>query len=98
MEHFLTIEIFGQSYTFKADTDDTSAKEIADHLVKEVAKVEMQQSNQTSNMTKLAILLAAALNITSEHVQLKRTHLELIEGISQRSASLVHTLDTVVKQ
>lgn len=97
LEKFLTIELFGQTYKFKADTGNTSAQEVADYLLEEVAKVTGRSSSQAPNTNKFAILLATALNIASEHVQLKRSHLELVEGISRRSANLMQTLDLAVK-
>ena len=69
------------------------AKEVADLLVKEVTRVEDQQSNQSSNMSKLTILMLAALNIANEHIELKRDHSKLLEDVSNRTANLIRTLD-----
>ncbi|HUV50233.1 MAG TPA: cell division protein ZapA [Anaerolineae bacterium] len=92
MEQLLTIELFGQPYKFKAESEITEAKEVAALLVKEVAKVETQQSGQTSDITRLAILIAAALNIANENFELKRNYSYLLQELSERSANLIHTL------
>ena len=97
MEKFLTIELFGQTYKFQADTENTSAQEVADYLLEEVAKVTGRSPSQTPNTNKFAILLATALNIASEHVQLKRKHSELADGITRRSETLMQTLESAVK-
>ena len=97
MEETVTIELFGQPHTFKADSDVTKVKEVADLLVKEVARVENQQSGQSSNISKLAILMLAALNIANEHMELKRNYTELLRDVTNRSTKLIHTLDNSVQ-
>ena len=95
MEQFVTIELFGQPYTFKAESNVTSAKEVADYLVKEVARIEKQHSNQSS-AAKLTTLLLAALNIANENIELKKRHSDLLVDISKRSSNLIHTIDLAV--
>jgi cell division protein ZapA (FtsZ GTPase activity inhibitor) len=62
-----------------------------------VNRIENQQSNQTSNMSKLTILMLAALNIANDHVELKRNHSKLLHDVSDRTANLIHTLDDSVQ-
>ena len=97
MENVITIELFGQPHTFKADSEVAKAKEVADVLVKEVARIENQQSDQSSNMSKLTILMIAALNIANEHMELKRNHSKLLSDIAERTTSLIRTLDNCVQ-
>jgi cell division protein ZapA (FtsZ GTPase activity inhibitor) len=97
LENTVTIELFGQPHTFKANSEVTKAKEVADILVKEVARVENQQSGQSSNISKLTILMLAALNIANEHVELKRNHSKMLRDVAQRTAKLIHTLDNCVQ-
>ena len=86
-------ELFGQPYTFRADSKTKKAREIADILVKEVAKVQSQQAKDVPGITQTAILIIAALNIANENIELKRNVSELLQGISERSANLIHQLD-----
>ena len=95
MEQLVTIELFGQPYTFKAQSDVGNAKEVADHLVKEVTKIETQYSGKSS-VNKLATLILAALNIANENIKLKKSHSDLLMDISEKSANLIHTLDAAV--
>jgi len=97
LEKTVTIELFGQPHTFKADSEVTKEKEVADLLVKEVARVENQQSGQSSNISNLAILMLAALNIANEHMELKRNYSRLLRDVTERTAGLNRTLDNSVQ-
>jgi len=96
LEQTVTIELFGQPHTFRANSEVTRAKEVADVLAKEVARVEKQQSNQSSNISELTILMLAALNIANEHMELKRNHSNLLSDVAERTANLIRTLDNCV--
>lgn len=96
MEQLVTIEIFGRPYTFKAESEVKHAKEVADYVVKEVNKVETLQSSHSSSITKLAIIILAALNIANENIDIKRDRTDFLNNISNRSAKLIHALDAIV--
>ena len=93
MEQLVTIEIFGQPYTFKTDSDVANAKEVADYLVQEVTKIETQDSSKSS-VTKFTTLLLAALNIANENIEMKKKYADLLKNFSNRSMNLIRTLDT----
>jgi len=93
LDNIITIELFGQQYSFKAEEGVPDANEVADLLMKEVANVEKQMSNNNPKVNKVTILTLAALNISSEFVDLKRNYAELTKKISERSASLVKMID-----
>ena len=95
MEQLVTIELFGQTYTFKAESDVKSAKEVADYLTKELSRIERQHSNGSSG-TKLTTLLLAALNIANENIELKKRHSQVLKDISKRSANLIDMLNVEV--
>jgi cell division protein ZapA (FtsZ GTPase activity inhibitor) len=95
LEQLVTIELFGQPYTFKTESDITNAKEVADYLVKEVAKVETQHSSKSS-VTKFATLILAALNIANENIERKKIYSELLANISKQSANLIRALDAAI--
>lgn len=96
MEQLVTIELFGHPFTFKAEADAARVKEVADFLVDEVNKAEVQLSNRSSNITKRIILVLTALNIASEYFELKRNHNDLLQNISERSAHLIRKLETCI--
>ena len=93
MEQHVTIDLFGQSYTFKTDSEVFKAEEVADFLVKEVKKVESQHSVKTLDVTKFTILILAALNIANENFEIKRNDSVLLNDISQRLNRIICTLD-----
>ena len=70
---------------------------MADFLVKEVARVEDQQPDQSPNISKLTILMLAALNIANEHMELKRNHSKMLREIAERTTKLIRALDTCVQ-
>jgi cell division protein ZapA (FtsZ GTPase activity inhibitor) len=98
LEQIVTIELFGQPHTFKADSDVTRAREVADLLVKEVERIENQQVDPSSNISRQKILILAALNIANEHMELKRNHSKLLHDVVQRTTKLIGTLDGSVQQ
>jgi hypothetical protein len=97
LDQIVTIQLFGQTHTFKANSEVTKAEEVADFLVREVNRVEGQQTDKSSNMSKLTILMLAALNIANEHMELIRNHSELLDDVSNRTANLIRTLDNCVQ-
>lgn len=93
MEQLVTIDLFGQSYTFKTDSEVFKAVEVADFLVKEVDKVESQHPVKALDVTKFTILILAALNIANENFEIKRNDSEFLNDISQRLNRIICTLD-----
>ncbi len=93
MEQIVTIELFGQPHTIKADSDVTRAKEVADLLVEAVARVENQQNGLSLNMSRQKILILAALNIANEHMELKRNHSKLLHDVAQITTNLIGKLN-----
>ena len=97
MDQMVNIELFGQPYTFKTESEVKTAKAVADLLVKEVDKVQHQQSGQLSNISNLTILILAALNIANENMELKRNHSKLFDDANQRSARIIGQLNEFVQ-
>jgi len=87
----ITIELFGQPYTFKAEPDVEQAREVADLLVREVGKV---QSQQAGGVNHVAVLMLAALNIANENLELKKGCSSLRTDLSQRFSHLIRLLDS----
>jgi cell division protein ZapA (FtsZ GTPase activity inhibitor) len=97
LEQLVKIELFGQPYTFKAESEVKNAEKVADYLVKEVSKVTAQQSRQSSNINKLAVMILTALNIANENMELKREQSKFLRDITKRSANLISNLDAIVQ-
>jgi cell division protein ZapA len=97
LDQFVTIELFGQPYTFKTDTEAANAREVADLLVDEVKKVHDQQAGQIPHISKLTILMIAALNMAHQILQLKKDSSEIVDHISHRCEALNRMLDENLK-
>ena len=93
MEQLLTIEIFGQPYTFQTDLDLTKAKAVADTLVHEVRQIESQQKKSGKDLSKNTMLVLAALNIAMQNAELKEKHEDLIKTILMRAERIILSLD-----
>ncbi len=93
MDQLVTIEIFGQPFTFKADTDASRAKEVADYFAEEVSKMEADLAGNGSTVDKRVILILTALNITQELFQRKKEYQDLVSNLIERSESLIKQLD-----
>lgn len=95
MEEHITIELFGQPYTFKADSQVNQAKAVAEVLMSEVQRIQQQNEGQPAHLSKLTILMSAALNIANENYELKQNYRQAVDSISKRSERLLHLLDQI---
>ncbi len=93
LEELITIELFGQPYTFKADSHPSQARAVAEVLMGEVRRAEERHGPKPAHHSKLAILTSAALNIAQENCEIKRHHRQAVEQISQRSERLLRMLN-----
>ena len=99
MENLITIELFGQTFTFKTESDMAKARIITGSLVKEVKRIQEQGvGRRSSEMTKLTILILAALNLASENYDLKMNHSEVVSQLADRSKNLLDRIDQSVNQ
>ncbi len=97
MDQFVTIELFGQPYTFKADIEAAKAREVADFLVREVNKIQDQQTAKIPHISKLTILIIAALSMAHQILQLRKDTGEIVGHISNRCEELNQMLDEGMK-
>jgi len=97
LDQFVTIELFGQPYTFKADIEAAKAREVADFLVREVNKIQDQQTAKIPHISKLTILIIAALSMAHQILQLRKDTGEIVGHISNRCEELNQMLDEGMK-
>lgn len=95
MEQFITIELFGKKYTFKAETQVEKAKKVAELIVKEVRKVESQQKGSPAQSNPLGIMILTAMNIAVDNIDIKENHSDFMRKISDKSAKLLSKLESV---
>lgn len=66
---------------------------MADYVANTVKRVKSQCAPNTPTPDKRAILILAALNITSEFFELKKKHQQLLHDIDKRSVNLLNALE-----
>ena len=96
MEQLVTIELFGQQHTFKAESEANRAKEVADLLTQEVSRVKSQQTGESSAASDFATLMLAALNIAYQKLELENRYSKFTQDLSERSQRLIRQLDEYI--
>lgn len=96
MDDIVNIELFGELFKFKAEPGVTDAAQIAEQLSEAVTKVEKQFAAKSPEISKLALLVLASLNISKELLELKRDHAELQNRVSERSERLITRMEDLV--
>jgi cell division protein ZapA (FtsZ GTPase activity inhibitor) len=94
----VTIELFGQPYTFKSDAEVAKANEVADLLIHEVQKVQDQPTGPSTHIPKLTILILAALNIANNIMLLKKNTGDFADQMAKRCEALNRMLDEGLRQ
>lgn len=92
----MTIDLFGQPYTFKAETEFVRAKEVAAYLLQQVDAAIPLHPVAVLESSKLVILLSVALNMASENLELKQKLSDLTDRLSKKTAHLSRTLDNFI--
>ena len=95
MEHYVTIELFGQPYRFRADTETVEAQKAANYLMDEVGKVERHHKAALSQSDRMTILLSVALNIAHENLKLQQNYNRFKQQLSDQSAKILNLLDAL---
>jgi cell division protein ZapA len=93
LDQLVTINIFGQPFSFASETDTEQAQAVAGQLESEIARIEEQQSGVKSEKAKIVILISAALNIANENFELKSNYTELLQNVDVQSKRLLQLLE-----
>ena len=89
MDRVISIELFGQAYTFRAEAQLLDAEKIASYVAEQVGKA--QASADVPG--KLDTVILAALNIANDYFEMKRHRDELVNNIDRRCAVLLENID-----
>ena len=98
LEQLVTIKLFGRPYTFKADSEVTSAQDVADFLVTEVDRIGSQYAGKSENISDLATMILAALNIANSNIEIRKSHNSFLQDIYQRSEMLIRKIESSFEQ
>ncbi len=91
MERAVRIELFGQTYTFRADAEVSRVEVIADYVLEQVAKA--QSSAEVPG--KLDTVILAALNIANDYFEMKNRCEEVLKQIDRRCTALIENINIV---
>jgi cell division protein ZapA len=89
VDRLISIELFGQTYTFKASGDVSQVQEVANYVAGQVEKVR----GAAEAPSKLDTLILAALNIANDYFDVRRNRQVLIDDIDQRCKVLIEHID-----
>ncbi len=96
MEQIVTIELFGEIYKLKADSEVSDARDVAGYLAAEVDKVSSGNPGKLTNISKFSTLLVASLNISKEYFDLKERYEKLENKVASRSIGIIDSIDDFV--
>ena len=88
LEKLITIDIFGQRYTFKADEGLIDPQSVADFLMEEVRKIETGQAQHIAETNRFVMLLQAALNISNRHLKMRQQLTAVSDRLSIKTERL----------
>lgn len=97
MDNIVTIEVFGETFRFRPESETVDSNRIAEHLKATVAEAEEQFEAGMHGKNKLAILLMAAMNISKEFHEMKAAYNRLEDYVDSRAASLIEKIDNGVQ-
>ena len=89
MDRIINIELFGQSYKFRAEAQLFHAEKIADYVIEQVERA--RASAEVPG--KLDTVILAALNIANDYFEMKRRCDEVLKDIDRRCTVLIENID-----
>ena len=89
MDRLISIELFGQAYTFRASGEVSQAKEVTNYVAGEIEKARVTGEAPS----KLDTVILAALNIANDYFEVRRSRQDLVRDIDQRCKILIEHID-----
>lgn len=93
LDGMVVIDLFGEEYRFKPDSQVENPEQIALYLKKYIREAEEFFPKKTSGKTKIAILLLAAMNLSKDFHELQVQHTELEKEVNHRTTSVLEKID-----
>ena len=94
MDQLLHIHVFGQTFTFKTDSSGEQAEAVAAALEGEVERIAADRPAPGSEMTKLTVLILAALNLANENYELKTDREHSVQRLTRRTTRLIQSIES----
>ena len=93
MDGIVVIDLFGEEFRFKPDSQVENPEKVALFLKKYIKEAEEFFPKKTSGKTKIAILLLAAMNLSKDFHELQVQHSEFEKEIDKRMTSVLEKID-----
>jgi len=85
VDRIIRIELFGQTYTFRANVEASQAERIARYVAKQVGKAQASGEGPS----RLDSVILAALNIACDYFEMKDQREKLLSDIDKRCQVLI---------
>jgi len=89
VDRLISIELFGQAYTFRASGQVSQPEEVANYVAGEVEKA--VAAGETPS--KLDTVILAALNMANDYFEMRRSRQNLVRDIDKRCKILIEHID-----
>ncbi len=93
MDELVVIEIFGEEYKFRPDSQVENPGQVAQHLKNYIKESEVLFKNKPSDKNKVVILLLAAMNLSRDFHELKVRCSELEKETEKRISSMLEKIN-----
>jgi cell division protein ZapA (FtsZ GTPase activity inhibitor) len=89
VDRLISIELFGQAYTFKTRGQVSQAEEITNYVAGEIEKA----WTAGEAPSQLDTVILAALNIANDYFEVRRSRQNLVKNIDKRCKILIEHID-----
>jgi cell division protein ZapA (FtsZ GTPase activity inhibitor) len=93
LDELVVIEIFGEEYRFRPDSQVENPEQVVQHLIKYIKESEALFQNRPSDKNKIIILLLSAMNLSRDFHELKVKYSELEKETEKRVSSILEKID-----
>ncbi len=98
MDGLVVIELFGEEYRFKPDSQVEDPEQVAQHLKKHIKEAEVLFNRNPSDKNKIVILLLAGMNLSKDFHELKRKFSELENETEKKVSSILEKLNKGIEK
>jgi len=93
LDELVVIEIFGEEYRFRPDSQVENPEQVAQYLKTYIKESEALFQNKPSDRNKIVILLLAAMNLSRDFHELKENYSELEKEVEKRVSSMLEKIN-----
>nr|NJM04831.1 cell division protein ZapA [Desulfobacula sp.] len=93
MDELVVIELFGEEYRFRPDSQVEDPERVAQHLKKYIKESEALFQNNPSDKNKIVALLLAAMNLSRDFHDLNERYSGLERETEKRVSSMLEKIN-----